>query len=244
MKQRLIKPTRRLFVAGAGASLICAPSIVRAQLSMIGVGGGFGPAGGGAPTVTWDPAACNAGILLSLSNLKATDNSGAGAISVRATHSISTSKKYYFEFVANTIVVSATTRIGVSNASFALSGSLAGSLDAAATGDQDTIWLRNFANIGSSAGVWLAGAVVGVAVDGVNKTIWDTLNGTTWNAGGSASPAGNVGGADISGVTFPVFPTFATATFNNAVTARFDPASFTLATLGSGPLVGFTQWGS
>jgi hypothetical protein len=190
-------------------------------------------------------------ITTSLTNndLSATDNAGSSSpfTQVRATKSISTSKKYYFEIVINTVVGGpspGTQFIGLCPSSHTLGASLIASADAIGLRDDQPSWLINFVNKGTSAGPFgVAGTVVGVAVDGTNKTCWNTLDGTAWNGSGTNSPATNVGGADLSTLTFPLFPTWSSASFTQKVTARFD-SGFTLATPGSGALAGFSVWGS
>ena len=199
--------------------------------------------------VTWNPGDLpGTQIALTNGDLTARDNSGSTYSNVRATHPLTTTKKYYFEFVVDTVSSAATLNIGLANISFGPTGNLLGTVNSIGTRDDQTntgFWFLNFGNAGDHpAGAWgTASTVVGIAADGVNKKIWSTLNGSVWNSTGGTPTAGT-GFADFSTITGPWYPTFCTSAFNNKITARFDPASFTLATLNTGPLAGFFQWGS
>lgn len=151
------------------------------------------------------------------------------------------SAKTYCEFTVTT--VASTFGVGVANRVRPLaSGTFAG-------GDDDFInWY-----IGTLADVWFnnvqlsstlaltTGKTGAIALDHANRRIWfkNVTDGGNWNASGTADPAANVGGYDISLMgDVPVY--VATAPFDldtsDSVTVNFDTTF-----LGTAP-TGYTRW--
>jgi hypothetical protein len=83
-------------------------------------------------------------------------------------------------------------------------------------------------NLASLSG-WGAGQIMGMAVDLDNRQLWVRASPAgSWNAGGTANPATNVGGIAIPAGTMVPFVTFGggSGAANNVVTANFGSSAF------------------
>jgi len=70
---------------------------------------------------------------------------------------------------------------------------------------------------------------IGVAVDIGNRRIWFKVNGSTWNLSGTANPATNVGGLDISGwftAGHSVYPVVTSSAVNWTMYGNFGTGPF------------------
>jgi hypothetical protein len=90
-------------------------------------------------------------------------------------------------------------------------------------------------------GALTAGDVVCLAIDHPNQRLWFRKNGGNWNNSGTANPATNIGGFNISAV-FTATNTFALVTF--ASTGLNHTANFGAATFAQTMPSGFSAWNS
>jgi hypothetical protein len=190
---------------------------------------------GAAVATTWNPADKSANVTLSNGNLTAqgTNSSDGG---VRSTTS-QTSGKFYFEvtWLSATGGVDAGCGIATSAAVLTSMGSTA--LGIALVYQSGAIYV-NGTNTGISIGTNTA--PVCIALDLTNSRIWFRIGGGNWNNSGTANPATNVGGINISAL-FPTNAAFAAVTVQNTTntyTVNFGASAFA-QTVPSG----FTAWG-
>lgn len=159
-------------------------------------------------TINWNPSDKSSLLTLAVGNYIATAGATSGNKLTRATAALSGLS--YFEI---TVLVSASTNqgIGVQN----LVNNTANSPAIAGFGDTNGLYYQSGGQIfygnsstskGTSPGSWATGSIIGVAVDATNKRVWFTLNGTTWNAGGTANPATGVGYIDLSTTSGSLYP--------------------------------------
>jgi hypothetical protein len=84
--------------------------------------------------------------------------------------------------------------------------------------------------IGTGA-VWTTGTVIDEAVDLVNNRVWYRAGGGNWNGSGTANPATNTGGIDIS--TLNPGPYFAANSLGTTVgetyTVNFGATAYSFA---------------
>lgn len=180
---------------------------------------------------TWSTAAADkdTGIVLSNGNLTVGSTvSSAGG--VRATAGGASGGKYYYEvsFVAGT--AGSNTGCGIIPAANSIT-------NWAAAGTGGLINL-NFSSgqiyySGSSTGITLgslfASHTICNAIDLVNNRFWARIDGGNWNGSGTADPATNVGGINISSI-FSGIAAYPAASMQAAVspcsTANFGASSF------------------
>lgn len=161
---------------------------------------------------TWNSADKSANISLSNGDLTATATSASDG-GVRGTSSKSTGK-LYVEFTVGA-------NFGTADGSF---GITTGSSNLATIGvngasgfyvyqQSGNIWASG-SSTGKSLGGYTTGDVVSMAVDFTNMRGWFRKNGGNWNNDGTADPATNTGGVDISG-TFGSAAAYLVQTSNN-----------------------------
>ncbi len=192
---------KKLVLAITG--LLLFSCVALAQLTSIGVGGGFGASGGATPT-TLNPSDKAATVGLTGPANVVMTNTGTG--SVRSIASTSTGLKYY-EVTLGAGVNAYDHAVGLGNSSANLT---------AGPGSPDTnsiAYYNGDANIyagggtaGASGLTAAPGDNISVAVDLSNNAIWVRLNCGSWNNSGTANPSTNTGGiGGISGVAKPWF---------------------------------------
>lgn len=190
---------------------------------------------------TWNPSDKAANITLSGGNLTVGASSiTAGA--VRSTSGKSSGKLYFENTWTNPTGGAGADGVGIGTATAALSG--ATSLPGNATGGcivyVGGLIRYNGISTGVNIGAIATGQTHCVAIDLTNSRIWFRINGGNWNNSGTANPATNTGGIDIS-TLFPSNAPFAVVTKNGSVpscTTNFGASAFT-QTVPSG----FTAWG-
>ena len=206
---KLILPRRKLLIGGA-ASLICAPSIVRAACSLPLCGAGPSAPGAAVSTTTWNPADCNANLTLSGGNRIATMNNAVNNFySVRSIASHSTGK-YYYEITCNTLTNPSGTTVGFANSTWPLT-------DFGGQDNNSVGWygLGNLFPGGPSIATYTTGSLLGVAIDFGNQKFWGRLNGGLWNLSGTDDPATNTGGFSFASLN--AGPYFAGITLGHCV---------------------------
>jgi hypothetical protein len=175
-----------------------------------------------------------------LSNGNLTVQSGAGNPQIIRSTAASPGGKVYFEFVLNTIN-SSSDSVGLINGAAVLN-SVAGSysgdfIRVQAAGDI----IISSSSVGGVGSAITAGQTVCVAVDWIAKRFWARIGSGNWNNSGTANPATNTGGIDISGINFSG-GAYAMAWPNNSPaksTTNFGASSFA-QTVPSG----FSAWNS
>jgi len=189
---------------------------------------------------TWNPAdKGTTNTILSNGNL----TYGAGASNTtndgcRGTNGLSTGKLYFELTAAGS---TATVMLGVGTLSSLFNSILSGSGGAFAVYTTNSHIWNNNVDTTISIGTPIAGDVYCYAIDLVNMRGWIRKNGGNWNNSGTANPATNTGGQDISwlGTGVNVFPLVASnANANPIVTANFGATAFA-QTIPSG----FAAWG-
>jgi hypothetical protein len=148
-----------------------------------------------APTATtWNPSDKSSTITLSGGDLIAASNTGATIGGVRGSRSITTSKAYCE--IKATYAIITDDFIGVAPAAKSLT----------TTSGVGSAWVDIFGgwmyiNSGANSGNignFNSGDVLCVALDMSNKRLWFRRNAGTWNNSGTADPATNTGGFDVS----------------------------------------------
>jgi hypothetical protein len=186
---------------------------------------------------------------INVSNIALSDDdflatfTGAGGIAQIAGNNPLSSGLVYFEatFSGTAINNFSQFAVGVISTDWTQSGSGAGgtvvlnySLQGCAIVFYEGNWYLNV-NGSSSAQINLGAYVSGtntvrLALNLNTKKAYGAIGSNAWNANGSADPVAGIGGADISGITFPVVPVLA------AQNVTFEPL---VAMLNTGP---FTQY--
>ena len=147
----------------------------------------------------WNPADKTASISLSNTNHTAVTTVG-GNEGVRATPTYhGASGKWYLEYTGITFGAGNSCRWGFADAGLSLG---------TATGVMGVDTAGNVNGGAGSMGSSPAGKTVCIAMDFDNKRMWARYDGGSWvGNGGSADPAANTNGLDIStGFTLPVIP--------------------------------------
>jgi hypothetical protein len=178
------------------------------------------------PFVLWSSSDKTANITLSNANLTATHTGSTdGGVRANVSH---TSGLYYFEVACGATFAGGNAGIGIANASAVLSTAGSTASNIAIAYHSGTMWV-NAGSTGTSIGA-LAGATCCVAVDLTHARIWFRNNGGNWNNSGTANPATNTGGFDLSGFitanTTPVYPLFTSDSASDNCTANFGASSF------------------
>lgn len=189
-------------------------------------GGWYKPASVASFT-TWDPANKGPNVVLSNGNLSVTVTSGyAGAFqNVKALASASSGKKY-FEWKSD---LQQTFGLpGICNGSQSMDGEfLGGTANSVGFVADGRVYVANV-NV-STIQTYAQGDTVCVALDIGNQMIWFRTNGGNWNNSGTADPATNVGGIDISAVSGPYFPGGQINNDADAFTANFGATAYAQA---------------
>ena len=190
---------------------------------------------------TWNPSDKDSSVTLSGGNLIATGDSSASYGAVRGTKSITAGKAYLELTFTYSIKNYAYFGVATGSRSLSASGGLNAATSNVAAGGQIEVngahqgFLDGFANFAS-------GDVLCVALDLTNQRIWFRRNAGTWNDSGTADPATNTGGFDVSGI-FTSVTVFPWAQFANV-----GPVSATLNAGGSSFAQtvpsGFVSWNS
>ena len=150
---------------------------------------------------TWNPSDKSANVVLSNGNLTAaTTSTNSADQGVRSTTSKSSGKFYFEVSFPGPAPFGADTGAGLTIASTILTSvgsSVANSI--IAYGPTGNIYY-NGSNTSISIGAAAIGDVAGFALDLANQRVWVRRNGGNWNNSGTANPAANVGGINISAV--------------------------------------------
>jgi len=164
----------------------------------------FGVSASGA-TTTWNPSDKHADILLTNGNLTAEATAAPGFCIVRATTG-KNSGLWYFEWTGNGSGPGGGSSIaGLVGGSENLNDYLyqsngVGYLDNGVIG-------RNGSAVVTGLGTWkVSGDVCRCAVDLNARRVWFSRVGSNWNNSGSADPATNTGGVDISALPSTLYP--------------------------------------
>lgn len=183
--------------------------------------------------VTWNPSDKSASITLSGSNLTATLVVGASDWeSVRASKSRSGVKRY-FEI---TIGTGPFMEVGVGNGSMSLASYLSDTSNGIGyRGDSGEIRINDV--VLATAQTYTSGDTLRAAIDDVNDRAWFSKVGQNWNGSGTANPATNTGGVDISAITGALFPALAMFANGHSATVNFGDTPFA----GTIP-AGFDAW--
>lgn len=191
---KLLKPTRRLFLAG-GVGLIAAPAIVRAgSLSLLGAG--KPPAGGAPASSVWGDHGTN----VSLSTTAIANDTATGLASsnssVRGTQA-RTSGKFYFEVKVLSAPGTALFTIGMMDDTTASGAAMDASLLANSAGhtmfngtDQSNGWTG--VNLGAAFSL-ANNDILGVAADFTNQFYYLSKNNTYFLSGDPTSGATGTG---------------------------------------------------
>jgi hypothetical protein len=179
---------------------------------------------------TWNPSDKNANITLSSSNSVAT-NTAFSWHAVRAVAGKS-SGKWAFR-VTPTIGVTPEVNIGIGTSSAALSGGAIGTDNNAYgyAGGNGSIY-KNGAILATYQ-AYASGQTVDVCADLDNNRLWVRRAGGNWNNSGTADPATNTGGLDISALAGTKYPIW------NGYNTSDDATLDTFSPLPSG----FSTWG-
>lgn len=225
---------------GWALSLLLAIAPASAQLTMTGVGGGFGAAGGAA-TTTYNPSDKAAAITLSGGNLVATQNTGSAFANVRSISSQS-SGKLFFEVTFTTQNFASFSGVGVANATESLTAQL-GQTNNSVLGRCNGTVDFNASSLGPFTGCGTQGVTVGVAVDLTAKKIWFWESSTNqWNGDPSPftsqNPSTNTGGYSIAALTCPCLPITEIWQLNDVQTANFGASAYVIGTRPTG----FGNW--
>jgi len=190
--------TYLLVLADLAATITVTVTATNASGTVSATSAGVGPVTSAPAAATWNPADKAASVTLSGGDLVATSNLSGSYGSVRATKSITTGKAY-FELTGTFATTFSYIYLGLATAAKSLTAS--GSTGAA------TVNIGNWSQVeinGSSQGflnpfaAFISGDVICVALDLTNQKVWFRRSGNVWNAGGTADPAANVGGFDVS----------------------------------------------
>jgi len=173
---------------------------------------------------TWNPSDKSANITLSGGNLVAQGTNGSDG-GVRATISL-TSGKAYFEVTWLSATGGVDAGCGIATSAAVLSSMGSTALGIALVYQSGAIYV-NGTNTGINIGTNTAPLCI--AVDLVNSRIWFRIGGGNWNNSGTANPATNAGGINISAL-FPTNAAYAAVTTQNSTntyTANFGASAFT-----------------
>ena len=196
-------------------------------------------------SVTWDPSAKKASILLSNNNLTAginvspNDDPDANWPLVRSTGAGHSTGKYYWQFSPNnsngllsaglipsTYNITATDTKRLSNLPYSVSINADGS-----------IYGDNNSELGYwNSATWAAGNFIGVAVDIDNRLVWIRNGSGLWNNNASANPATGVGGITFHGTAGLVYHLAASPYYYN-VTLNSGGSAYAAAAPS-----GFSNW--
>lgn len=202
-------------------------------MSMMVQSGRFG-AGGGVPTVTWNPLDKSGTMDLTSGNLVVTRSlSGFGLRSVRATRGIPHTGNGYFEVMLTSDLVSPFDTYGVCTG--AMDFEIAVGQDALGWGYYEQTGQKYTNNTLSTYGSqWdTNGIVLGCAFN--NGSVWFSRAGVWQNSG---DPAAGTGAA-FTGITGTIYPGASLYRGGVAFTGRFKLADFTYT-----PPTGFDPWGT
>lgn len=170
----------------------------------------------------------NTNVTLSNGNRTATHNTSTSNSGARSTTQKS-SGKYYFEFTLTTNVNSDV--VGIMTAAATYTNMVTNGTNGGYLYRSGSIWSNN-ASAGMNLGGRANGDIIGVAVDLDNDRIWFRVVSPSvgnWNGSGTADPATNVGGANLSNYTATTLAPavgFA-ATLNTVTTMNAGNAAFT-----------------
>lgn len=196
----------------------------------------------------WDSANSAANLVLSGGNLIVASNSGTFG-SARATKgflagsgSVNANLKIYYESTILVTGASFGAQVGWKHGGSPTSNFLGGSSLEVGLEGHDGIVRQNGATAATYF-AFVAGDVIGMALDFVNQKAWWTKNGTTWNNAviGSQNPVTNTGGFSTANVCRPsgaygtVYAAFGNLDNGDSVQANFGalpyaypiPAGFT-----------------
>jgi hypothetical protein len=185
---------------------------------------------------TLDPSNTSVNITLSNANLTGTCNTTNANGNVSRTSTSRSSGKYYFE-ITPSIAGSPPQGIGLINASQSVSGNWLGEAGNNSIGCYAVGTIYQGASHEATFASYTAGNTVGVAVDLDNKEIWYRVGNGNWNASGTANPATDTGGQDISAIAFPVFAAVELDSNGDVTTANFGATSYAFT-----PPIGFGNW--
>jgi hypothetical protein len=187
-------------------------------------------------TTTWNPSDKSTNVVLASGNLAASTatNTNEG---VRSTSSKASGAKVYFE-VSWGNSTGGNNGCGIATASASLTTLASAGTGGAIVYNSGTIYI-NGTTSGINIGI-IQLSTICFAIDLVNNRFWARKGAGNWNNSGTANPATNTGGIDISGL-FASTAAFGAATFNSTVgtaTVNFGATTFN-QTIPSG----FSAWG-
>ena len=183
---------------------------------------------------TWNPSETDAGLSLSNGNLTYSRNTASGK--TRALQGHRAGKKYFEIHVDQ--ATSTGSAFGLSKGGVDLTALEAGQRGVLLFTGSGSLYVNGATKTGP--GLPVTGSTVRFAVDFSNLQVWININGGNWNGSGTADPASNTGGYDLSafiGSAVPLFPVAIAWASGNAGTANFGASAFTYAMPS-----GFTAW--
>ena len=183
---------------------------------------------------TWNPSETDAGLSLSNGNLTYSRNTASGK--TRALQGHRAGKKYFEIHVDQ--ATSTGSAFGLSKGGADLTTLEAGQRGVLLFTGSGSLYVNGATKTGP--GLPVTGSTVRFAVDFSNLQVWININGGNWNGSGTADPATNTGGYDLSafiGSAVPLFPVAIAWASGNAGTANFGASAFSYAMPS-----GFTAW--
>jgi len=166
----------------------------------------------------FDTATATGSLSFANGNLTAIGAGVAGIQTAKATQGAS-SGQYYFEFYVNETLTT-TTGIGVARNVTLGSSYFNTATDGVVLYSTGGIWVNGSQVTANNATLsYLAGQVVGVALDLDNDRIWMRVSDSIWNNDASANPATNTNGKDISSLAGNILPAFCC---NNGANIKFS----------------------
>lgn len=177
---------------------------------------------------TWDSSKKSANITLSGGNLTATNSDAINYNSVGSIASFTTGAKRYWEITIGGAFTSGANGFGFGNASFTwtpASGTIYLGHSNSAGFWNDGVYIGTSLVLSWSSG-FTSSSVIGIAVDFNNTRAWWRVGAGNWNNSGTANPATNTGGVDISSVTGALFAGWTSYGVSDVVTANFGGSAF------------------
>lgn len=185
--------------------------------------GAYGGAGATpAAFTTLNPADKSTIAALSNGNLTITNTGTTGnQAAARSVKPIAAGEKKYFEARLDSFVAADVLALGIVDSAFNLTS---GSGNQIAYWNNDGIYNLTDTLVAALGTAISGSSIIRIAVDNTsNKRVWFSLDGGNWNGSGSADPATNVGGVDITGMA-NVYACLAVWSNSRVATANFGPS--------------------
>lgn len=186
-------------------------------------------------STAWDPANAYSSQVLSNGNLTVRNPSNTPTGFARALNALGPADKIYCEAMIDATGGGENNGLGI-----CLSGN--STQDWLGLASTEWSFVSDSGNVysggGSVATYAAAGlnAVVCMAVDVANKSVWWRVNNGNWNNSGTANPATNTGGLSFSSASGTFYVACSVLDSSSGLTARFSSSSWTYA-----PPSGFTE---